>query len=140
MSSVNKAIIVGNLGKDPQIRYTQSGVPFCAFSVATTDHWTDQHGQRQEKTEWHRITVWKKPLLENCAKYLRKGSSAYIEGRMQTRSWDDPKHGDKRYSTDIIAHEVKFLGPATNNQAENHDPQSMDVEMMTPLHASELTH
>ncbi len=110
MASVNKVILVGNLGKDPELRYTQSGVPFCSFSVATTDSWTDQSGQRQEKTEWHRITVWKKQA-ENCAKYLRKGSSAYVEGRLQTRSWDDPS-GQKRYSTDIVADSVKFLGGA----------------------------
>jgi single-strand DNA-binding protein len=111
MASVNKVILVGNLGKDPELRYTQSGVAFCSFSLATTDNWTDQSGQRQEKTEWHRITVWKKQA-ENCAKYLRKGSSAYVEGRLQTRSWDDQQSGQKRYSTEIVADNVKFLGSA----------------------------
>lgn len=116
MASVNKVILVGNLGKDPELRYTQSGVAFCSFSLATTDNWTDQSGQRQEKTEWHRITVWKKQA-ENCAKYLRKGSSAYVEGRLQTRSWDD-QSGQKRYSTDIVADSVKFLGSAGGSRGE----------------------
>jgi single-strand DNA-binding protein len=116
MASVNKVILVGNLGKDPELRYTQSGVPFCSFSLATTDNWTDQSGQRQEKTEWHRITVWKKQA-ENCAKYLRKGSSAYVEGRLQTRSWDD-QSGQKRYSTEIVADNVKFLGSAGASRGE----------------------
>lgn len=121
MASVNKVILVGNLGKDPELRYTQSGVAFCSFSIATTDNWTDQSGQRQEKTEWHRITVWKKQA-EICAKYLRKGSSAYVEGRLQTRSWDDPS-GQKRYSTDIVADSVKFLGGggASRGEASNYD-------------------
>lgn len=110
MASVNKVILVGNLGKDPELKYTQGGVAFCNFSLATTDNWTDQGGQRQEKTEWHRITVWKKQA-ENCAKYLKKGSSAYVEGRLQTRSWDD-QSGQKRYATEVVADNVKFLGTA----------------------------
>ena len=132
MASVNKVILVGNLGKDPELRYTQSGVPFCSFSVATTDAWTDQSGQRQEKTEWHRITVWKKQA-ENCAKYLRKGSSAYVEGRLQTRSWDDPS-GQKRYSTDIVADNVKFLGGSGASRADSssHDSSSQQLSSFTP--------
>ncbi len=81
MVSVNKAIMMGNLGKAPEIHYTQTGAAFCSFSIATEDSWADQNGQRQSKTEWHRITVWKKPLAENCAKYLRKGSQAYVRGK-----------------------------------------------------------
>lgn len=134
MASVNKVIIVGNLGKDPELRYTQSGVAFCGLSVATTDQWTDQGGQRQEKTEWHRIAVWKKQA-ENCAKYLRKGSSAYIEGRLQTRSWEES--GQKRYSTDIVAEVVKFLGTPTNGR---NDPQPMQSHSQTAFgnHSSSL--
>lgn len=121
MASVNKVILVGNLRKDPELRQTQSGIVFCTFSLATTDHWTDLQGQRQEKTEWHRIQTWKK-LAENCAKYLRKGSSAYVEGRLQTKSWDD-QSGQKRYSTDIIAESVKFLGQGQgSNTRSNHNP------------------
>jgi single-strand DNA-binding protein len=113
MSSVNKVILVGNLGKDPELRYTQSGTAFCNCSLATTDNWTDQSGNRQEKTEWHRITIWKKQA-ENVAKYCRKGSPLYVEGRLQTRSWDE--NGQKRYSTDIVAELVKFLGPRPDRE------------------------
>ncbi len=133
MASVNKVILVGNLGKDPELRYTQSGVAFCSFSIATTDNWTDQAGQRQEKTEWHRITVWKKQA-ENCAKYLRKGSSAYVEGRLQTRSWDDPS-GQKRYSTDIVADSVKFLGGgsgAARGDSSSYESPSSQLSSFTP--------
>jgi single-strand DNA-binding protein len=118
MASVNKAILVGNLGKDPELRYTASGTAICTFSLATTEHWTDQSGQRQEKTEWHRITVWKK-LGENCAKYLKKGRSVYVEGKIETHSWEDPADGKTRYSTEIVAEDVKFLGSAhANGQQE----------------------
>lgn len=120
MASVNKVILVGNLGKDPELKYTQSGVAFCNFSIATTEVWNDQAGVRQEKTEWHRITVWKKQA-ENCGKYLKKGSSAYVEGRLQTRSWDD-QQGVKRYATDIVADSVKFLGSAQGSRQEDHAP------------------
>jgi single-strand DNA-binding protein len=122
MASVNKVILVGNLGKDPELRHTQSGIAVCTFSLATTDHWTDQQGQRHEKTEWHRIQTWKKQA-ENCAKYLRKGSSAYVEGRLQTRSWDD-QSGQKRYSTDIVAESVKFLSQAQGREGKAYPPQN----------------
>ena len=107
MASVNKVILVGNLGKDPELKYTQAGKAFCNFSIATTEAWNDAAGVKQEKTEWHRITVWAKQA-ENCGKYLKKGSSAYVEGRLQTRSWDH--NGEKRYATEIVADSVKFLG------------------------------
>ncbi|MDQ3231304.1 MAG: single-stranded DNA-binding protein, partial [Pseudobdellovibrionaceae bacterium] len=101
MASINLAILIGNLGKDPQLRHTQTGTAVCTFSIATTENWTDQSGQKQSKTEWHNIVVWNKQA-ENCAKYLRKGRAAYVEGRVQTRSWDDTT-GQKRYTTEIIA-------------------------------------
>jgi single-strand DNA-binding protein len=124
MASVNKVILLGYLGKDPELRYTQSGIAFCTFSLATTDHWTDQQGQRQEKTEWHRIQTWKKKA-ENCAKYLRKGSPAYVEGRLQTRSWDD-QSGKKQYSTDIVAEAVKFLGQSQGKNGKQKQQQNAD--------------
>jgi single-strand DNA-binding protein len=120
MASINLAILIGNLGKDPQLRYTQSGTPVCTFSIATTENWTDQSGQKQQKTEWHNIVVWSKQA-ENCAKYLRKGRAAYIEGRVQTRSWDD-NTGQKRYSTEIVADTVKFLGEPPNGQEQAERP------------------
>jgi single-strand DNA-binding protein len=107
MASVNRAIIVGNLGRDPEVRYTAGGSPVANFTVATNERWTDKSGQPQERTEWHRIVVWGK-TAEICAKYLSKGRQVYIEGRIQTRSYDD-KEGQKRYITEIIANDVQFL-------------------------------
>jgi single-strand DNA-binding protein len=108
MGSVNKVILVGNLGADPELKYTPSNRPLCNLSVATNEVFKDKTGQRQEKTEWHRVTVWGEQA-EHCSKYLAKGRSVYVEGRLQTRSWDD-KDGKKRYSTDIVADRVVFLG------------------------------
>ena len=108
MASVNKVILVGNLGRDPELRYTQSGQAVATFSIATTDRWRDKEGANQERTEWHRIVVWGKSA-ENCAQYLQKGRSAYIEGRLQTNDWED-KEGNKRTTTEIIAQSVQFLG------------------------------
>ena len=101
MASVNKAIILGNLGQDPELRYTTGGSAVCTLSIATTDVRKDQNGERQENTEWHRVVVWNKQA-ENCAKYLAKGRSVYVEGRIQTRSWED-QSGQKKYSTEVIA-------------------------------------
>lgn len=108
MSSVNKVIVVGNLGKNPELRRTQGGEAVTDFPLATTEVYTDKQGQRQEQTEWHNIVVWKKQA-ENCAQYLSKGSKVYIEGKLRTRSWDD--NGQKRYRTEVIASNVVFLEP-----------------------------
>jgi len=108
MASVNKAIIVGNLGRDPEMRYTQSNTPVATFSVATTDQWTDKNGERQERTEWHRVVAWAR-LAEICGQYLQKGKQVYIEGRLQTREWED-QNGQKRYTTEIVAREMQMLG------------------------------
>jgi single-strand DNA-binding protein len=107
MGSVNKVILIGNLGADPELKYTASNRPVCNLSVATNEVFKDKSGQRQERTEWHRVTVWGEQA-EHCSKYLSKGRSVYVEGRLQTRSWDD-KEGKKRYSTDIVANQVVFL-------------------------------
>src|SRR3954467_14653585 len=107
MGSVNKVILVGNLGADPELKYTPSSRPLCNLRIATTDVFKDKAGQRQEKTEWHRVTVWG-DQAENCSKYLAKGRSVYIEGRLQTRSYD--KDGQKHYATDVVADRVVFLG------------------------------
>ncbi len=116
MASVNKVILVGNLGRDPELRYTQSGQPVATFSIATTDRWRDKDGANQERTEWHRIVVWGKSA-ENCAKYLQKGRSAYIEGRLQTNDWED-KEGNKRTTTEVIAQTVQFLGGGGGSAGE----------------------
>lgn len=104
---VNKVILIGHLGADPDMRYTPSGAGVCELRVATSESWKDKNGQRQERTEWHRVVVWGK-TAEICAKYLAKGRQVYIEGRIQTRSWDD-KDGQKRYMTEVIANDVQFL-------------------------------
>ena len=110
MASVNKAIIVGNLGKDPEVRFTQSGQAMARFSVATTDTWMDRENGRQERTDWHNIVVWGKQA-ETCGQYLAKGRQVYIEGSIRPRSYED-KEGNTRYTTDIVAQRVQFLGGA----------------------------
>ena len=117
--SVNKVILLGRLGQDPELKYTPGGSPVCNFSLATTESWTDKQGAKQEKTEWHRVVVWGK-LAELCNQYLAKGRQAFLEGRLQTRSWDD-KDGNKRYTTEILASTVQFIGGAT---ASNNDQRS----------------
>jgi single-strand DNA-binding protein len=107
MAGVNKVILIGNLGKDPELRYTPSGQPTASFSLATTERWNDKNGQKQERTEWHNIVVWGK-LAELVNQYLKKGRSAYIEGRINTRSWDD-RDGNKKYRTEIVANQIQFL-------------------------------
>jgi len=106
---INKAILIGNLGADPEIRYTQDGTPVATFSIATTERWKDKDGQMQEQTEWHRIVAWRR-LAEICGEYLNKGSRVYIEGKLQTRKWQD-QNGNDRYTTEIVAREMKMLTP-----------------------------
>src|SRR6185295_9092427 len=113
--SVNKVILVGRLGQNPEVRYTPSGAAVANFSVATNESWTDKSGQKQERTEWHRIVVWGK-LAEHCNQYLSKGRKAYIEGRLQTREWTD-KDGNKKYTTEVQAQTVQFLGGAAGASA-----------------------
>ena len=108
--SVNKVILVGNLGANPELKYLPSGQPVCEFRIATSESYRDRNEQLQERTEWHRIVVWGK-AGENCGKFLTKGQNVYIDGRLQTRSWDD-KEGKKQYITEIVANQVVFLsGP-----------------------------
>ena len=105
---VNKVILVGRLGKDPETRYTPSGQGVCSFSLATDETFKDKSGERQKRTEWHRIVVWGK-LAEICQQYLKKGTMVYVEGRIQSRSWDDKTTGQKRYSTDIVGNVMRML-------------------------------
>lgn len=108
MASVNKVIIVGNLGRDPEVSYTPSGMAIARLNIATTDTWTDRAtGERKDRTEWHRVVVFNKQA-ENCGRYLSKGKQVYVEGKLQTSSYE--KDGVTRYSTDIIANTVQFLG------------------------------
>ncbi len=108
MASVNKVILVGNLGRDPELRYIPSGQAVANFTLATNERWRDKEGNNQERTEWHRIVVWGKSA-ENCAQFLQKGRSVYIEGKLQTQEWED-KEGNKRKTTEVVAQTVQFLG------------------------------
>ncbi len=106
--AVNKVILIGNLGQNPEIRHTPGGQAICTLSIATNESWTDKNGQKQEKTEWHRVVVFGK-LAELCGQYLQKGRQAYIEGKLQTRSWQD-KDNQTKYTTEVVAQTIQFLG------------------------------
>ena len=122
MMGINKVILVGNLGGDPEAKKTASDQSITLFNLATSKTWVNREGQRQESTDWHRIVVWGK-LGETCATYLAKGRQVYIEGRIQTRSWEDEK-GQKRYTTEVIANQVLFLGSAQQNATDGVSQQS----------------
>ncbi len=133
--SLNKATLIGNLGKDPELSYTPSGVAVTKFSIATNERWKDQEGNLQEHTEWHNIVAWRK-LAEICSQYLKKGSKVYLEGKIQTRSWDDKNTGVKRYSTEIIADDLIMLDNRGTNasapevasvSAEPQEPEKDDL-------------
>lgn len=111
MSGVNKVIVLGRLGADPEVKTVAQNQTVARLSLATSENWTGKDGQKQERTEWHRVVVWGK-LAELCGKYLVKGRQVYVEGRLQTRSWEDPQ-GQKRYTTEIVANTVQFLGGPT---------------------------
>lgn len=109
MASVNKVILIGNLGRDPELRYTKNGQAVANFSLATSDSFTSRDGQKEERTEWHRIVAWAK-TAELCTQYLSKGRTVYIEGQLRTREWED-KEGHKRQTTEVHAQTVQFLSP-----------------------------
>lgn len=137
---INKVILVGNLGNDPEVRYTPAGAAVTTISVATTESWKDKEGNRQEKTEWHRVVFFSR-LAEIAGEYLKKGSQVYIEGKLRTNKWQD-KDGQDRYTTEIMANELQMLGgrneggsggfggggqsmpsaPKANNQQQNNNP------------------
>jgi single-strand DNA-binding protein len=116
MSGVNKVIIVGRLGQDPEIKQVGSGQSVARLNVATSENWTGKDGQKQERTEWHRIVVWGRQA-ENCAKHLSKGRQVYVEGRLQTRKWED-QQGQAKYTTEIVASTVQFLGGGAERSSE----------------------
>jgi single-strand DNA-binding protein len=115
--SVNKVILIGNLGKDPEVKYTPSGTAMAKFSLATNERYKDKSGEFQERTEWHNIVAWQR-LAEIAGEYLKKGRSVYIEGRIQTRSWDDKTSGQKKYMTEIVANDLVLLGGGRGEGAE----------------------
>lgn len=111
MAGVNKVILIGRLGRDPEVRYTPSGVAVANFSIATSEEWKDKDtGEKQERTEWHKIVAWRR-LGEICGEYLHKGKEVYIEGKLQTRPWED-RDGNKRYTTEVVANVMQMLGAA----------------------------
>src|SRR4051812_37719656 len=118
MAGVNKVIIVGRLGTDPETKNVTSGQVVTRLSVATSENWTDREGKKQERTEWHRVVVWGK-LAEVCGKHLRKGRQVYVEGRIQPRPWED-QQGQKRYTTEIVANTVQFLGSAAERSESSY--------------------
>lgn len=128
--SVNKVILVGRLGQNPEVRYTPSGAAVANFSIATNESWTDKSGQKQERTEWHKIVVWGKQA-ELCGQYLTKGRQAYIEGRLQTRQWQD-KDGQTKYTTEVQAQTVQFLGQGTGASAGSAPREVSSADLGAP--------
>lgn len=134
MAGLNKCMIIGNLGRDVELKYSQNGTAVGRMAVATSDSWTDAQGQKQEKTEWHNVTVFQK-LAENCEKYLKKGSKVFVEGKLQTDSYE--KEGQTHYSTKIIANVVQFLdskesGTGTGNGQGGYSPQPQQQQKQIP--------
>lgn len=124
--SVNKVLLIGRLGNDPEVKAIGQGSTVAQFNIATSENWVDKSGQKQERTEWHRIVVWGK-LADICGKHLSKGRQVYVEGRLQTRSWED-KQGQKRYTTEIVANTVQFLGSASERSSNPNAGHSSDSD------------
>jgi single-strand DNA-binding protein len=144
MASVNKVILVGNLGKDPEVRYMPNGEAVCNFSIATTENWKDKSGVKQEKTEWHNIVMYRR-LAEIAGEYLKKGAPVYLEGSLQTRKWE--KDGVTRYSTEVIADQMQMLGSKsdgvhetrTGSNDEHVTPQRQDMQSNDPMNFDDST-
>ncbi|MBL7176642.1 MAG: single-stranded DNA-binding protein [Desulfobacteraceae bacterium] len=127
MAGVNKVILVGRLGRDPEVRYTPSGVAVANFSMATSEEWKDKDtGEKKERTEWHRIVAWRR-LGEICGEYLHKGSQIYIEGKLQTRDWED-RDGNKRYTTEIVAQNMQMLDSLAKEGRASSEEERYPVE------------
>ncbi|MGD0164703.1 MAG: single-stranded DNA-binding protein [Candidatus Sulfotelmatobacter sp.] len=119
--SVNKVILVGNVGKDPEVRYSQSGTPVANFSLATNERFKDRSGEWQDRTEWHNIVAWQR-LAEIVGEYVAKGSKVYVEGKLQTTSWEDRQSGERKYRTEIVARDLLLLGPRENSGGDHQRP------------------
>ncbi len=142
MAGINKVILVGNLGRDPEMRYTQNGIAVCSFSLATSESYKDRTtGERVTQTEWHNIIMWR-GLAETAEKYLRKGSSVYIDGKIRTRKWED-QQGQTRYTTEIVADTMQMLDRRDNSTAPTSGPVETQVQSSTapeaPNQAAETT-
>lgn len=129
---LNKVMVIGNLGADPEMRYTANGAAVTTFNVASNESWTDKQGEKQDRTEWFRVVTWNK-LAETCAQYLTKGRQVYVEGRQQTRSWED-QSGQKRYLTELVAETVRFLGgrdePAPDTGLKYNTTDDLEPEVL----------
>lgn len=134
--SINKVTLIGNLGKDPELRYTSSGVAVASFTVATNESWKDQDGNVQERTQWHNLVAWRK-LAEICGEYLKKGGKVYIEGRLQYRTYDD-KNGVKRYVTEIVMDEMLMLDSKGASHSESQPAPPRDEAAPAPEKADDL--
>jgi single-strand DNA-binding protein len=140
MASLNRAQVIGNLGKDPEVRYTQSGTAVASFSIATSEKWKNKNGEDEERTEWHNITLWGK-LAEIAGEYLTKGKQVYIEGKLQTRKWQD-RDGVDRYTTEIVGHSMLMLGqksgtrpphPAEGESEQGYEPPDFNPDDDIPF-------
>ena len=133
MAGLNKVMLIGNLGKDPELRKTPQGTSVVSFTLATTERWADKNGGKQDHTEWHNVVAWGK-LGELANQYLKKGRPAYVEGRITTRSWDD-KDGNKRYKTEIVANTIQFLGsnPGDNGMARTNQDSNEGSFVSEPV-------
>jgi single-strand DNA-binding protein len=145
--SVNKVILVGNLGKDPEVKFTPSGVPVAKFSLATNERYKDKSGEWQDRTEWHNIVAWQR-LAEIVGEYVKKGSKVYIEGRLQTSSWEDKQSGEKKYRTEIIANDLVLLGGRGEGDGESRSSRGASAAASSdqraqhaeePAHSAEIT-
>ena len=126
--SVNKVILVGNVGKNPEVKYSPSGTPVAKFSLATNEGFKDRNDQWQDRTEWHNIVAWQR-LAEIVGEFVAKGSKIYIEGKLQTSCWEDGQSGERKYRTEIVVREIVLLGPRTNgaNQEPSNRPETQDI-------------
>jgi len=131
--SVNKVILVGNVGKDPEVKYTPSGTPVAKFSLATNEKYKDRSGEWQERTEWHNIVAWQR-LAEIVGEYVKKGAKLYIEGKLQTSSWEDRESGTKKYRTEIVARDLVLLGSHENSSSD--DRPNRNGNQHEPAYAS----
>ena len=125
--SVNKVILVGNVGKDPEVRYSQSGTPVANFSLATNERFKDRNGEWQERTEWHSVVAWQR-LAEIVGEYVARGSKLYVEGKIQTSSWEDRQSGERKYCTEVVARDLLLLGPRGNGEGEHQRPTHNENE------------
>lgn len=135
--SVNKVILIGNLGQDPEVKYTPGGKPVAKFSLATNERYKDKSGEWQDRAEWHNIVAWER-LAELTGEYLKKGSKVFVEGRLQTSSWDDRQTGGKKYRTEIIAQELVFLGRNENPDAESVAPERSTAKSRPNGHSRQV--